>query len=128
MLVHVVRRRRVNTSGGVAMSVEAGGSITCVQCGRSYRCKPGLAGRKVKCACGAMMEVPATSARRPQPPPPRKVQPPPRPAEDPDDIFAIAGEAEEASAPAAAHARHAHANHGHAHASNPASDLHAALA
>src|SRR5688572_25349404 len=102
------------------MSVGAVGSITCGQCGRSYRWKPELAGRQAKCACGKMIDVPAAPppaaarsappaapavAPRPQPAPPRTPQPPPRkpqpppPAEDFDDVFAIAGEAEEAAAP-----------------------------
>jgi hypothetical protein len=40
--------------------MEAVGQFTCETCGRKYKWKPGLAGRKVKCACGEAMICPET--------------------------------------------------------------------
>jgi hypothetical protein len=35
------------------------GKFACSQCGKSYKWKPELAGKKVKCKCGNVMQVPA---------------------------------------------------------------------
>jgi hypothetical protein len=113
----------------------AGTSIACVHCGRKYRWKPEMAGKKAKCACGHVLDVPASapvsapaSARssapaaaaspgsvRPAPPPPRRTPataphaappaaPRPAPAAEPsfDDVFAVAGEEEDAASPSGA--------------------------
>src|SRR5688500_20411706 len=36
------------------------GQFACETCGRKYKWKPALAGRRVKCACGEEMVCPAT--------------------------------------------------------------------
>src|SRR4051812_43065890 len=48
-------------TGGVPMSESAGGggpTVICLSCTRSYKLKPELAGKKVKCKCGAVIDVP----------------------------------------------------------------------
>src|SRR5204863_4986349 len=48
-------------TGGVVMSESAGGggpTVVCLSCTRSYKLKPELAGKKVKCKCGAVIDVP----------------------------------------------------------------------
>ncbi|MGB7156785.1 MAG: hypothetical protein WBD40_01885, partial [Tepidisphaeraceae bacterium] len=35
------------------------GKFTCSGCGKSYKWKPELAGKKVKCKCGTVMSAPA---------------------------------------------------------------------
>ena len=40
--------------------MEAAGQFACEVCGRRYKWKPALAGRRVKCACGEEMLCPAT--------------------------------------------------------------------
>jgi hypothetical protein len=40
--------------------MEAAGQFACETCGRKYKWKPGLAGRKVKCACGEEIICPPT--------------------------------------------------------------------
>jgi hypothetical protein len=47
-------------------------AIRCAACGRTYAPKPELAGRRVKCKCGAAIQVPAA----PPPPPPDDDGPP----------------------------------------------------
>ena len=37
------------------------GGITCASCGKRYRARPELAGKKVRCKCGATIAVPAGS-------------------------------------------------------------------
>lgn len=56
-------------------------TFACSSCGRSFRWKPDLAGRKVKCKCGATLTVPLvapvqrTAASRPKPKAPSKPEP-----------------------------------------------------
>src|SRR5438094_5268851 len=43
---------------------ETSGRFTCDGCGKSYRWKPELAGKKAKCKCGSTMTVPAEDPAR----------------------------------------------------------------
>ncbi|MBA3272636.1 MAG: hypothetical protein H0T11_02020 [Chthoniobacterales bacterium] len=55
--------------------------ISCAGCGRQYRWKPELAGKKVRCGCGHVVEVPLEE------------RPPEPPVEDlEDDLYALAEE------------------------------------
>ena len=72
----------------------------CAACGREFRWKPELAGKKAKCKCGATVQVPAADPAAAPPPPP-----PPAEAESFDDVYALAAaEAEQAAATNQAHA------------------------
>ena len=66
----------------------------CASCGREFRWKPELAGKKAKCKCGATVQVPATD-------PAAAAKPPPPPADEQsfDDVYALAAaEADQAAA------------------------------
>src|SRR5689334_14438004 len=56
------------------MSDVASAKIVCDGCGKSYAWKAELAGKKVKCKCGAVIHVPQPSA----------------PKEEPDDLYDLA--------------------------------------
>jgi hypothetical protein len=47
------------------MGEENGPKFTCPACGREFRWKPQLAGKKAKCKCGAAVTVPATAPGAP---------------------------------------------------------------
>lgn len=49
------------------MSGVADAMFACVGCGKSYRWKQELAGRKVKCKCGQVMDCPSTAPAPPEP-------------------------------------------------------------
>ena len=55
------------------------GKFACDACGKRYAWKPQLAGKKAKCACGAMMVVPQAEA-------------PPTSADEPEDLYGFAEE------------------------------------
>ena len=59
------------------------GTVACASCGKEYRWKPELAGKRAKCKCGGVVSFPkadpAGSAAAPPPPPP-----PPIPADVPE--------------------------------------------
>jgi hypothetical protein len=65
----------------------SGGKFSCPACGKQYAWKPQLAGKKAKCACGAMLVIPQAEAAPAGPP----VSPPVNPLDDPYD-FAPADE------------------------------------
>ena len=46
------------------MGAATAGQFSCESCGKSYRWKPELAGRRAKCKCGAVMLCPATEPGR----------------------------------------------------------------
>ncbi|HWB52618.1 MAG TPA: hypothetical protein VG722_00430, partial [Tepidisphaeraceae bacterium] len=60
------------------MSGVADAMFACIGCGRSYRWKEELAGRRVKCKCGQLMECPSA--------------PPEVPTEEEDGLYAFADE------------------------------------
>jgi hypothetical protein len=62
-------------AGEVDMS-ETITSITCNGCGKKYKWKPQLAGKRVKCACGGIIAVPQAEV-----------------ADEPDDLYALAEDA-----------------------------------
>ena len=64
------------------MGTVAAGQFSCDACGKSYRWKPELAGRKAKCKCGAVMHCPATEPGK----------------ESEDDMYDLAPAAEEPKA------------------------------
>jgi hypothetical protein len=71
--------------------------FTCAACGKEYRWKPELAGKKAKCKCGAVVPVPAQAPRAAAPKPAAK----PKPAEqdvDFDGLYALAQEENKAAA------------------------------
>jgi len=37
------------------------GTVTCASCGKSYRARPELAGKKVRCNCGGTMRMPTAT-------------------------------------------------------------------
>src|SRR4051812_10610802 len=39
----------------------------CEACGKSYRIRPALAGRRVRCSCGQQMRVPGSKVEEPPP-------------------------------------------------------------
>ena len=49
------------------MSEIKGPKFNCSACGREYRWKPELAGKKGKCKCGSVMQVPAQPPQAPEP-------------------------------------------------------------
>jgi hypothetical protein len=51
------------------MSEATGPKFACAACGREFRWKPELAGKKAKCKCGATVEVPRQAPREPEPVP-----------------------------------------------------------
>ena len=64
--------------------------FNCSTCGKEYRWKPELAGKKAKCKCGNVITVPAK--------PPAAAKPKPRPAEDDlDGLYALAQEEQKAT-------------------------------
>ena len=65
------------------MGESNGPKFTCAACGREFRWKPELAGKKAKCKCGATVTVPKTAP---------SAAPAPAPAED--DPFEMADEPE----------------------------------
>lgn len=88
---------------------EADAKFGCDECGKRYRWKEQLAGKKVKCKCGHVMRVPetvededegefeladeTTPTKAPPPPPPKPAAPPPLPDSsdsDSDDGLASA--------------------------------------
>jgi hypothetical protein len=62
------------------MAEITGPKFSCPSCGKEYKWKPELAGKKGKCKCGGVLSIPARApaAAKPPPPPP----PPPPPEED----------------------------------------------
>ena len=73
------------------MSVAGNARFACEECGKSYAWKPELAGKRAKCKCGRLMEVPAS---------PPEPETPPEPSFD--DLYALAEQASaQAAAPAA---------------------------
>ena len=46
------------------MGAVAVGQFSCDTCGKSYRWKPEIAGRKAKCKCGAVMLCPSAEPRQ----------------------------------------------------------------
>jgi hypothetical protein len=71
--------------------------FTCAACGKDYRWKPELAGKKAKCKCGAVIAVPSQAPKVAAPKPAAK----PKPAEqdmDFDGLYALAQEENKASA------------------------------
>src|SRR5688500_1043431 len=71
--------------------------FTCASCGKEFRWKPEIAGRKAKCKCGQTLTVPAA------PPAPKVAEPPPEPnpLDWPDEPAADYGAADYAAAPPA---------------------------
>lgn len=67
------------------MSQTGTDQFVCEGCGRSYRWKPELAGRKVKCKCGQVMIAPKALA-------PVAVSVPAEAEVDEDDLYTIAGD------------------------------------
>src|SRR5580698_7545917 len=67
---HVIRDEESMTSEASKFS--------CGACGRSYTWKKELAGRRGKCKCGQMMDIPAS------------VAPPPPPEPQEDDLYSLA--------------------------------------
>jgi hypothetical protein len=66
------------------------GQFSCTSCGKAYAWKPQLAGKRVKCKCGAPISVPAEDPALAQAPPPEF-----------DDLYALAeGNADVPVAPA----------------------------
>jgi len=71
-----------------------GGAVVCEACGKRYAFKPQYAGKRLKCKCGAVIEMPAAAATEEDEgefdlaptadafpsPPPRAAPPPPRPS------------------------------------------------
>src|SRR5688500_6773473 len=51
------------------MSELDGPKFACAACGREFRWKPELAGKKAKCKCGAVVAVPAQEPLALEPPP-----------------------------------------------------------
>ena len=64
------------------MGAATAGTFSCESCGKSYRWKPELAGRRAKCKCGAVMLCPATE-----------------PGKQEDDLFELAPDVNEAKSP-----------------------------
>ncbi len=58
-------------------------SFACPSCGKEYRWKPEMAGRRAKCKCGGVVEVPVTD-------PALAAAPEPEPEPAFDDVFAAA--------------------------------------
>lgn len=73
--------------------------FSCTGCGKEYRWKPELAGRKAKCGCGAALVVPA---ERPAAKPALEVAPPPPPPAPVAPASALREAAVQSTAPAAA--------------------------
>ena len=78
------------------MPETAAPKFSCPSCGKQFRWKPELAGKKGKCACGGVLSIPATppaTATRSAPPPPPPAPPPPPVERNPlDDEYALAEE------------------------------------
>ena len=75
------------------MSTAEAAKFSCAACGKQYRWKPEMAGKKAKCKCGAAVQVPTTD--------PAKAAAPVAPGDEPnfDDVYALAAaEAEHAAA------------------------------
>ena len=70
-----------------------GSKFSCAACGREFRWKPELAGKRAKCKCGAAVQVPATD-------PARAKTAAAAPAEESfEDVYALAAaEAEQSAA------------------------------
>ena len=69
------------------------GAVTCAGCGKEYRWKPELAGKRAKCKCGGVVSFPkggSAAAAAPPPPPP-----PPIPSDVPEGFedFGMAADA-----------------------------------
>lgn len=62
------------------MGVAGAEFVACEQCGKRYRWKPELAGRRAKCACGHVIDMPAA---------PPDSAPPPGPESDDDGMYGI---------------------------------------
>lgn len=67
--------------------------FNCASCGKEYRWKPELAGKKAKCKCGSVIAVPAK--------PPAAPRPKPGEVEDLDGLYALAQEEKKATSRAA---------------------------
>lgn len=85
--------------------------FNCSACGKEYRWKPELAGKKAKCKCGGVIAVPATApstaAAKPAAAKPAGARSAPRPAKqevDFDGLYALAQEEKKATARPAAQA------------------------
>ena len=77
--------------------------FNCSACGKEYRWKPELAGKKAKCKCGGVIAVPATApaAAKPLASKPSAPRPAAKPAEqevDFDGLYALAQEEKKATA------------------------------
>ena len=51
------------------MSEITGAKFTCPSCGKQYKWKPELAGKKGKCKCGGVLAIPAKPPAEPAPEP-----------------------------------------------------------
>lgn len=82
------------------VSTQAAAGFTCTQCGKQYRWKPELAGKKVKCKCGGVMHVPV-DASTPKPKPAPAPRAPVSKVDDPPEglagLYDLASEADNAA-------------------------------
>ncbi len=87
--------------------------VVCEECGRRLAARDDLAGKRVRCPCGSVLEVPgpgrgrppsgpARPAARPAAPTPGRRPPPPPPPAEPDSEPELEVEFDEADAPAPA--------------------------
>ena len=75
------------------MSEQAESKFSCGSCNRIYVWKPALAGKRVKCKCGQMVQVPAAAgggAPQPMKPPKPPVPVATRSEPEDDDLYAMA--------------------------------------